>query len=255
MITIIFLILLMCNLALMITIFSYYVDFLLMSYYRYKRVGGSLLKVFFIILLKVTVTVGVIAGLVIWNIQSSPIGSSIQKRLDAEFDYYRGISGNFILPYDHPYGDFVIPKGSLINRGGSSSSNEDQEVIRMSRLFSVRFPYPVKIAGVQVNTLSPYSSPFEVELAKDVVISPVYDRQGQKLADEQSCKQGDVAEYYQPRLKHSTYLLDYVMMESLRDLYFSPDHWLFLGCDSETKIDVPLPYLGKLDNGIKEKSL
>lgn len=177
------------------------------------------------------------------------------KKLDAKFAYYRGTSSHFILPYDHPYGDFVIPKGSLINRGGDSSSNENEDVVLMSRLFSVRFPYPVTIAGVQVNALRPYSSPFEVELAKDAVIGPVYNENGEKIADEQSCKQGDIAEYYQPRLKHSLYLLDYVIGESLRNIYFVPDHWLFLGCDADEVIHVPLPYLGKLDNRIKEKSL
>jgi hypothetical protein len=241
-----FLALLIITLVMIIMIFSHYVDFLLLGYGRYRREGGNLLVVVFVIVLKLMLPIAVIAGLMMWSIQPKPS----QEKTITKYDYYRGISGNFILPYDHPYGDFVIPKGSLINRGGDSSSNENEDVVRMSRLFSVRFPYPVKIAGVQVNALSPYSSPFELELAEDAVIGPVYDRQGKKLADEQSCKQGDIAEYYQPRLKHGLYLLDYVMGESLRDLYFAPDHWLFLGCESDDVIDVPLPYSSKIGDPI-----
>lgn len=76
MIIIILIALLALYLLLILMIFSYYIDFILISYRRYKRIGGKLSTVFFIMTLKIAITISALAVLVIWQNQSH---SSIQK--------------------------------------------------------------------------------------------------------------------------------------------------------------------------------
>lgn len=236
---------LIMTVVLMIMIFAHYMDFLLSGYRHNQHEDSSLLIMLLVTFLKIIPLIAVIVGGMVWLSQPR----FVQKKTVTKHDYYRGIRSHFVLPYDYPYGDFIIPKGSLIDRPGTYSSGEEIRPLQMNRLKSVRFPYPVKIAGVKANALLTW--PLAVELAEDVVIGPVYDEDSFKVADEQACQKGDLAEYYQPRLKEKTHkMITTSALEKVNAVYFVPDQWLFLGCDSDSMINVPLPYSKKIGDPI-----
>lgn len=85
--------------------------------------------------------------------------------------YYKESRSHFILAHDSQYGELLIPKGSLIDRYDSFDNGNPNEPFSLRGLKAVRFPYPVKVAGLWVIAMKTY--PGELELAKEQKIGPV----------------------------------------------------------------------------------
>ncbi|WP_139853595.1 hypothetical protein [Acinetobacter pullicarnis] len=92
--------------------------------------------------------------------------------IDYEFEvkqHYKESRRHFVLSHDTQYGELLIPKGSLISRYDPFDNGESQLPLSLRGLEAVRFPHPVKVAGIWVNAMKPP----RMELARDQHIGPV----------------------------------------------------------------------------------
>lgn len=83
--------------------------------------------------------------------------------------HYKESRSHFVLSQDVQYGELLIPKGSLINRYDAFDNGEPQLPLSLRGLQAVRFPHPVKVAGIWVTAMEPP----RMELAWDQQIGPV----------------------------------------------------------------------------------
>lgn len=83
--------------------------------------------------------------------------------------HYKESRRHFVLSQDAQYGELLIPKGSLISRYDAFDNGEPQLLLSLRGLQAVRFPHPVKVAGMWVTAMEPP----RMELAWDQQIGPV----------------------------------------------------------------------------------
>src|SRR5699024_9539114 len=79
---------------------------------------------------------------------------------------------NFVLEHDHQYGEFIFPKGTLINRYDPSDSGEENYPLILSGLRYAKFPEPIEIAGILATKIE--ATRGLVELAEDQEVGPIH---------------------------------------------------------------------------------
>ncbi len=134
------------------------------------------------------------------------------KSFEYEFSleqHYKESRSHFVLAQDYQYGELLIPKGSLISRSDPFDNGESRLPLSLRGLDAVRFPYPVKVAGIWVIAMEPP----RLELARDQQIGPiirfeanekdaygkwVYDKENPKIA----CFKGDLVLFDIPSIDY-----------------------------------------------------
>ena len=159
-------------------------------------------------------------------------------------DFYKNSRSYFILPKDYQYGELLIPKGSLINRYDPFDNGEADLPIHLRGLKAVRFPHPVKVAGVWVNAIEPP----RMELAKDQNIGPkrwVLDKENSTIA----CSRGDIALFYIPLIYDD--VPNDIKNKLIEpdpdgpDAHFRPSEWKVIDCKKDaTGIQLTPAYTG-----------
>lgn len=92
--------------------------------------------------------------------------------IEYEFElksYYKEQRSHFILSQDYQYGELLVPKGSLISRNDAFDNGEPQLPVSLRGLKAIRFPHPVKVAGIWIIAMEPP----RLELAQDQYVIPV----------------------------------------------------------------------------------
>lgn len=83
--------------------------------------------------------------------------------------HYKERRSHFVLSQDAQYGELLIPKGSLISRYDAFDNGEPQVPFSLRGLEAVRFPHPIRVAGMWVTAMEPP----RMELAWDQHVGPV----------------------------------------------------------------------------------
>lgn len=151
---------------------------------------------------------------------------------------------NFILDRDFQYGELVIPAGSQINRYDPFDNGEKDLPLALRGLRAVRFPHPVRVAGVNTVTMD-VSANAKLVLAEDQAIGPLFaynakgklSREGQPASV--TCKRGQVAHFDVPAIPYDI-VAEFAKPEpDGPDARFKPSQWQFLGCQDDASIDLP----------------
>ena len=151
---------------------------------------------------------------------------------------------NFILDRDFQYGELIVPAGSQINRYDPFDNGEKDMPLALRGLRAVRFPHPVRVAGVTADAMD-VSGEAKLVLSEDQRIGPLfaYNKQGKLSRDGQpasvACKRGQIARFDVP-LIHYDIVAEFAKPEpDGPDARFKPSQWQFLGCEDGTPIDLP----------------
>ena len=167
---------------------------------------------------------------------------------------------NFVLEHDHQYGEFVFPKGTLINRYDPSDEGEAMYPLILSGFQKARFVEPTEIAGVMASAIDGSW----VELAEDQEVGPVYvysskfGEYGGWMVDRTTptifCPKGSVALFEKPS-GPSFNMADEEWWKDKdgQDAHFKPSEWQFRYCDHSHKIEV-LPAYGTDASIVIEKA-
>ncbi|WP_158076803.1 tetratricopeptide repeat protein [Wohlfahrtiimonas populi] len=167
---------------------------------------------------------------------------------------------NFVLKHDHQYGEFIFPKGTLINRYDPSDDGEETYPLILSGFNQARFAEPVKIAGVMASA----TDGSWVELAEDQAIGPVhfysskFGEYGGWMVDRTTptifCRKGSVALFEKPSgLSFNTDDEYWWKAKDGAEAHFKPSEWQFRYCDDSHKIEV-LPAYGTAEAIALEKA-
>ena len=160
------------------------------------------------------------------------------KREFAIESWKRGSRAQFVLDRDFQYGEFTVPKGTLVNRRDVFDNGEPQRPLGLRGLDALQFPEPVQLAGLWVDVLE--TSPGRMRLTADQRISPVYHSDpdsGDWVVDPSrpfiDCKAGEVAWFNTP-------LIDYDIQAEFTTgepdgaaARFKPSQWQFTHCESD----------------------
>ena len=160
------------------------------------------------------------------------------KREFAIESWQRGSRAQFVLERDFQYGEFNVPKGTLVNRRDVFDNGEPQRPLGLRGLEALQFPEPVQLAGLWVDVLE--TSPGHVRLTADQRISPVYHsdpESGDWVVDPSrpfiDCKAGEVAWFNTP-------LIDYDIQAEFTTgepdgaaARFKPSQGQFTPCESD----------------------
>lgn len=169
---------------------------------------------------------------------------------------------NFILEHDHKYGEFIFPKGTLINRYDPSDNGEESYPLILSGLRSAAFPEPMEIAGVLATKIE--ATRGLVELAEDQEIGPIhyysskYGEYGGWVVDRTTptifCPKGSVALFEKPSGPDLD--LDDKFWWKEKDgaeAHFKPSEWQFRSCDHRFTVEI-LPAFGSEEAIAMEKA-
>ena len=164
--------------------------------------------------------------------------------------HYIKMRQNFVLEHDHQYGEFIFPKGTLINRYDPSDNGEETYPLVLSGFNQARFAEPTKIAGVMASA----TDGSWVELAEDQEVGPVhfysskFGEYGGWVVDRTTptifCPKGSVALFEKP--SGPSFNIDEEHWWKDKDgveAHFKPSEWQFRYCDDSYKIEV-LPAYG-----------
>ena len=167
------------------------------------------------------------------------LDASIGHKIEVA-DFYKKKRSYFILSHDYQYGELLIPEGSLINRSDPFDNGEPDLPLHLRGLQAVRFPHPVKVAGVWVTAIEPP----RMELAKDQNIGPKirFDRQpeyGRWVLDKENptiaCARGDIALFDIPLINDD--VSNDIENELIKpdpdgpDAHFRPSEWRVIDCE------------------------
>ena len=168
---------------------------------------------------------------------------SISRDVEAK-QANRAARENFVLDRDFQYGELVIPAGTQINRYDPFDNGEKDMPLALRGLRAVRFPHPVRVAGVTADAMD-VSGEAKLVLSEDQRIGPLfaYNKQGKLSRDGQpasvACKRGQIARFDVP-LIHYDIVAEFAKPEpDGPDARFKPSQWQFLGCEDGTPIDLP----------------
>ncbi|MFP3889887.1 hypothetical protein [uncultured Ralstonia sp.] len=151
---------------------------------------------------------------------------------------------NFILDRDFQYGELAIPAGSQINRYDPFDNGEKDAPLGLRGLRAVRFPHPVRVAGVSTEAMD-VSANAKLVLAEDQTIGPLFaynakgklSREGQPASV--TCKRGQVASFDVPSIPYDIVAEFSKPAPDGPDARFKPSQWQFLGCQDDASIDLP----------------
>jgi hypothetical protein len=135
---------------------------------------------------------------------------------------------NFILDRDFQYGELAIPAGSQINRYDPFDNGEKDAPLGLRGLRAVRFPHPVRVAGVSTEAMD-VSANAKLVLAEDQTIGPLF----------VTCKRGQVASFDVPSIPYDIVAEFSKPAPDGPDARFKPSQWQFLGCQDDASIDLP----------------
>ncbi len=191
---------------------------------------------------------------------------SIKKELNQlsesydERQHYQQMRRNFVLEHDHQYGEFIFPKGTLINRYDPSDNGEETYPLVLSGFNQARFAEPVEIAGIMASAIDGSW----IELAEDQAIGPVhfysskFGEYGGWMVDPTTptifCRKGSVALFEKP--SGPSFNMDDEYWWKAKDgveAHFKPSEWQFRYCDDSHKIEV-LPAYGTVEAIALEKA-
>ena len=191
---------------------------------------------------------------------------SIKKELNQLSESYdekhrnQQMRRNFVLEHDHQYGEFIFPKGTLINRYDPSDNGEETYPLILSGFNQARFAEPVKISGVMASAIDGSW----IELAEDQAIGPIhfysskFGEYGGWMVDRTTptifCRKGSVVLFEKP-LGPSFNVDDEYWWKDKDgvDAHFKPSEWQFRYCDDSRKIEV-LPAYGTAEAIALEKA-
>ncbi len=97
--------------------------------------------------------------------------AQFKREFDVE-SWRRSSRAQFVLDRDFQYGEFKVPKGTLVNRRDVFDNGEPQRPLGLRGLDALQFTKPVRLAGLWVSALE--MTPGRMRLATDQRISPVY---------------------------------------------------------------------------------
>jgi len=151
---------------------------------------------------------------------------------------------DFILDRDFQYGELVVPAGSQIHRYDPFDNGEKDMPLALRGLRAVRFPRPVRVAGVTTDAMD-VSGRAKLVLSEDQSIGPLfaYNKHGKLTRDGQpasvACKRGEIASFHVPSIPYDIEAEFAKPEPDGPDARFKPSQWQFLGCDADTRIDLP----------------
>lgn len=173
---------------------------------------------------------------------------------------YQQMRRNFVLEHDHLYGEFIFPKGTLINRYDPSDNGEETYPLVLSGLNKARFAEPVKIAGVIASAIDSSGAAW-IELAEDQNVGPVhfystkFGEYGGWMVDRTTstifCSKGSVALFEKP-LGPDLDLNDEEWWKDKdgAEAHFQPSEWQFRYCDDSYQIEILPAYNDAIDESI-----
>ena len=156
----------------------------------------------------------------------------------------RAARADFILDRDFQYGELVVPAGSQIHRYDPFDNGEKDMPLALRGLRAVRFPHPVRVAGVTTDAMD-VSGEAKLVLSEDQRIGPLfaYNKHGELTRDGQpasvACKRGQIARFHVPLIPYDIEAEFAKPEPDGPDARFKPSQWQFLGCDADTRIDLP----------------
>ena len=215
--------------------------------YFFKR---KLFAIFSIIIVIITVLLSVIS----WEVLT--MKRELQRLNEPDSAYEQRMRNqkmrqNFVLEHDHQYGEFIFPKGTLINRYDPSDDGEEDYPLILSGLRSAEFPEPIEFAGILTTRIEARGL---VELAEDQNVGPIhyysskYGEYGGWVEDRTTptmfCPKGSIALFEKPsgpdiNLDDEFWWRDKDGLEA----HFKPSEWQFRSCDNRFEIDI-LPAFG-----------
>lgn len=156
---------------------------------------------------------------------------------------------SFVLEHDHLYGEFLFPKGTLVNRYDPSDSGEPTYPLILSGFSAATFAEPTEIAGILATKIENRGL---VELAEDQNVGPVYfyaTKDGEsgwtldKTTPFMACKKGMVALFEVPSgpgfdINEEFWWKD----KDGAEAYFKPSEWQFRYCDNSFTVEVSPAY-------------
>ena len=162
----------------------------------------------------------------------------IQFKLEIDVEkWQRGSRAQFVLQRDFQYGEFTVPKGTLVNRYDVFDNGDPQRPLGLRGLEALQFPAPVQLAGLWVDALQ--TSPGRMRLSADQRISPVYHsdpESGDWVINPSrpfiDCKAGGNAWFHTPFIDYDIEA-EFLIGEPDGVLArFKPSQWLFTDCGS-----------------------
>ncbi|WP_167313326.1 hypothetical protein [Ralstonia insidiosa] len=172
----------------------------------------------------------------------------VSARIDREINeeqVNKAAREDFTLDRDFQYGELVIPAGSRIHRYDVFDNGKKDMPLSLRGLRAVRFPHPVRVAGVDVESMDVSTLDMALVLAKDQAIGPRfdYDTKGKLTHEGQpesvTCKRGQVAHFSAPSIEYDINAEFGKPEPDGPDARFKPSQWQFLGCTDGTSIDLP----------------
>ena len=156
---------------------------------------------------------------------------------------------SFVLEHDHLYGEFLFPKGTLVNRYDPSDSGESTYPLILSGFESAAFAEPTNIAGILATKIENRGL---IELAEDQNVGPVYfyaTKEGEsgwtldKTTPFIACKKGMVALFEVPSgpgfdINEEFWWKD----KDGAEAHFKPSEWQFRYCDHSFTVDIKPAY-------------
>lgn len=158
-----------------------------------------------------------------------------------EFDiesWQRQSRAQFVLERDFQYGEFLVPKGSLVNRYDPFDNGDPQRALGLRGLDALQFKAPVLLAGLWVEALE--IAPGRMRLAIDQRISPVYRTDpdtGDWVIDQArpfiDCKAGENVWFNAPLIDYDIQAEFLVGEPDGATARFKPSQWQFKHCESD----------------------
>ncbi|WP_052321588.1 hypothetical protein [Ralstonia sp. A12] len=192
----------------------------------------------------VRVLVAVLAMLDLWAGYLYYESVGISREIAAK-DANRTARENFVLDRDFQYGDLVIPARSQITRYDPFDNGEKDLPLALRGLRTVRFPHPVRVAGVNTEAMDVSTLTMKLVLSEDQTIGPLfaYNQKGKLSREGQpasvACKRGQIARFDAPSIPYDI-VAEFAKPEpDGPDARFKPSQWQFLGCTHGASIDLP----------------
>ena len=163
----------------------------------------------------------------------------IQFKLEFDVEkWQRGSRAQFVLQRDFQYGEFKVPKGTLVNRYDVFDNGEPQRPLGLRGLDALQFPLPVQLAGLWTDAME--TSPGRMRLTADQRISPVYHsdpESGDWVVDHSrpfiDCKAGENAWFHAPLIDYDIQAEFLVGEPDGAAARFKPSQWQFTHCESD----------------------
>lgn len=163
--------------------------------------------------------------------------AQFKREFDVE-NWRRSSRAQFVLDRDFQYGEFKVPKGTLVNRRDVFDNGEPQRPLGLRGLDALQFTKPVRLAGLWVSALE--MTPGRMRLATDQRISPVYHtdpESGDWVLDPSrafiDCKAGENVWFNAPLIDYDIQAEFLIGEPDGAAARFKPSQWQFTRCESD----------------------